>query len=286
MPLTDLNLYGDFAAAGSLRPDDRRLLASVKAQRKIKDALVGVPIPIHLHFVNLPKRLDAGAFFRFIHSADPATGEQRIGYMSAVKFARIYDVHLSLAGGALNVALIENEGQNRLPFTPWIVAHRLYHALCLAVQHRRNTNHRRLGEGVTRFLAAAAETYRGAAPGAGDRRLWPMARSGAGSSSDDEFAVLTLLAEQVFDTHVCRNHRLNNHFEATAEAFAQWCITGNISTNPLPRRLLWEAEAFETPAAEARAFDQEFRLFIAEWKQVFALELGKALHAREPLLVF
>jgi len=287
MPITDLGLYGDFSAAGSLRAEDRRLLSSAKVQRKIKDVLVGIPIPIHLHFVNLPHVLEIGALPRFFRSADPASAEQKIGYMSAAKFKRTYDVKLNTARNTLNLVFIENEGENRLPFTPWIIAHRLYHALSLAVQHRRDTNHRRLGEGLTQLLTAAVKIYRCCNRFAvDDCRLWPSRRFGNSSTvSDNDLGVLKLLAEETLDTHVCRNRRLNNHLEAIAEAFAQWCITGSIRTKTLPGRIVWSGQTFDASAEEASELYQNLLGLTQQCKEIFALELARALQARQPLLV-
>jgi hypothetical protein len=284
MPITGHGLYGDFSAGGSLRTEDRRLLRSDKMQRKIKDVLVDIPIPVHLHFVNLPYIFEIDALPRFFRSADPFFPDQKIGHMSAAKFKRIYDVQLSIARNALNLVFIENEGENRLPFTPWIIAHRLYHALSLAVQYRPDTNHRRLGEGFTRLLTAGAKTYRCRNRFVDDdRRLWPSRRFGKRSTARDD--ILKLLAEETLDTQVCRNRRLNNHLEAIAEAFAQWCVTGSIRTKALPRRIVWSEQAFEASAQEARELDQNLLGFMRQCREIFAVELAKVLHAGQRLLV-
>lgn len=208
-PIADIQTHGDFTQPGSLRADDLSL-ATAKRQDKIKRVLQKTPIEIDLHILNMADPVKANGNFDIrYHLTD---NRARVGYLQPSQVAQ-YWTPITPRPQALNLLYVQNEGDDRLPLTPWIIAHRLSHAFEYAEPLLADKLFKA-------FLSALEEVqdsfpHQGAAP--------PFHQ----------------LAWLYGTTKACRERmiRKNRSGEWFHDCFAQMCVTGDIRFNVASRSL-------------------------------------------------
>jgi hypothetical protein len=121
-PIGNIETHGDFTKPGSFQQDDLSL-TTPKRQAKIRRVLAKAPILIDLHFVNMPHAFDASDLQYHIKY----NAQQQMGYMTPEQLAERWYVDIVPRPDALNLVYLQNEGDDRVPMTPWIIAHRLGH---------------------------------------------------------------------------------------------------------------------------------------------------------------
>lgn len=214
-PIANIYTHGDFSQPGSLRADDLSL-ATPKRQEKIVRVLRKSPIEIDLHFVNLaaPAVNAQGHFdIRFYLGEYP----ERFGYVSPARMKEWW-LEITPRPDALNLVLVENEGADRLPLTPWIIAHRLSHAF----QYAEPLLHTKI---YNLFLSALDKVISAYLPLID--RLW-------GSVNYDVLAPIFGTTRATREGLI-KAGRVGEWFH---DCFAQMCITGDIRFNAAPAELL------------------------------------------------
>lgn len=131
-PISDIEFHGP-TEPQSLRADDIGIVTSPKARVKIARVLEKAPIPIKLVFVNHDREYvgDVANPNRFTvrPGEHHALREPASGMMSPDEIETALGVRIERDPHVFTAVLSFNEGDDRRPFTPWMIAHRLGHLI-------------------------------------------------------------------------------------------------------------------------------------------------------------
>lgn len=210
-PIANIYTHGDFDHPGSFRADDLSL-ATAKRQEKIKRVLQKAPIEIDLHFFNQAHPIRANGQFdiRFYL----ATAPERLGHYLTPEQVTKWWLPIIPKPNALNLVLVNNEGDARLPMTPWIIAHRLSHAF----QYAEPFLHRDAWSAFQTMLDKVMDDY---------DLPWFSSHSLRSSHTLAPIFGTTRAARE----GMIEKGRAGEWFH---DCFAQLCITGDIRFNPAP----------------------------------------------------
>lgn len=198
MPIVDIKTHGDLTAIGSFKPQDAKIIASSRAHAKMARVLSKIPVPIELHFVHLPKQFS---------DIDGHFLSGNVGFLQPQQIWHTYHVSIPEKPLIITVVLVENEGVEWLPLTPWMVAHRLAHAFVIRNQHN-NADMQRM------MRLFEIKTYR----------------------VSDAYSMDSSKTPNIFGTaRSSRKYLLSRYMEWFFECFAQYCVTGAIRFNPAQR---------------------------------------------------
>lgn len=204
MPLGTFKRVGDFSKKGSFEDEaDRRILSNPAIVERIREKFAGIPQTIDMYFVNVPGETGVRV-----------TRELgRISVESAIEFL---PRGTSLNPEAITVIYTNNAADDKVPMTPWIIAHRLGHAF-RSGQREKNPA----------FIAATAsfEAY--------ITRIGICAYDIQRYDEED----ITMLCMSLLTFRSARQGMLRNYREAIYEVLAQYMTTGKIELNPLPTHI-------------------------------------------------
>jgi hypothetical protein len=218
MPVVNYQTVGDFdkPTRGFRKPEDRALATSPKAIQKL-----------HKKFAN--NRFD----FNFIIANSPETAKhQEIGVVD-----RLWLEHnmpkmlpqMQFDSNAINIIYTGNAAAERYPFTPWIIAHRLGHALSPGRERSNYAQNflldaqreiRRYATQILELYGVQIETT---------RTYYNVERLRKSE------LVLRHFYEQIGTFKSARDKDLREHFEFTFECLAQFLTTGAVKFNKLGR---------------------------------------------------
>ncbi len=138
-PIADFGTYGDMSQEGSFRANDLRAMSNPKWQAKVHRMFAKTEFPINLYLVNAPNDKTILGLFG---NPNTETSSYRdlsglnkwSGIKSKTEIEGLIGRELQHADleQAITVVLIENEGDGRIALTPWMVAHRMAHAMVLS----------------------------------------------------------------------------------------------------------------------------------------------------------
>lgn len=206
-PISGIHTYGDMTEPGSFRAADLSMIATPKAHEKITRVLQKAPVDIELHFLNMPEKIRN--IDRHLSAREPKDIDAKlinVGFMTPQRFEARYHERLRANPNALNAVYVENEGNSRVRMTPWIIAHRLSHAI--GIGNGAGTEFSR--QYVKYFYDPIHDIGKYYDP----KIYW-----------DEE---LVELAHAFGTTAAARNGTFTNWGEWYHDCFAQFCITGDI----------------------------------------------------------
>lgn len=205
-PIGDISYMGGDAPA-SFRADDVGIMQSDKWKQKVRRVLEKAPILIHLAFVNHDKGYDDP---ENIGNPDRKLGDgvtKASGIMTPQEFERAYGHPIKADPSALTAVFTFNEGTERRPMTPWIIAHRLTHL----IEEADYQNERPFGVIMMGLQFGFMQ----------------LGYDVIGTNSVDNIVPL------IGTTKAARDGALVNIGEFVAECFAQYLVQGRIILNPL-----------------------------------------------------
>lgn len=140
-PIADLDISGDLDNEGSFRQSDLNALRNPKWAAKVRKMFEKAPFDINVYFVNFPDGKMNGRFpdnpvfdnFEFDLRKHFARTSGIIDQRTFQKFTGSTPTNWD---NSINALLAENEGDGRVALTPWMVGHRLVHAIYDAAQER------------------------------------------------------------------------------------------------------------------------------------------------------
>lgn len=256
-PIGDIYTHGDFFKSGSIRQDDLSL-ATKKRQDKIKRVLEKAPVLIDLHFVNLPEMIDIQKH------VGPTLYSQvnNIGFLSKEQIKQKYNVDIDIVPNAINLVYVQNEGTDRIPLTPWIIAHRLGHVFYYPEETKFEI--RDLLDLFQKILTDVADLY----SDEGVEPRWEM------------------LAPTFGTTRACREGMIRETRVAEwfYDCFAQMCVIGDIKFNKAPYKIPYPPyEFFIKEKMNSDIINRYFEII----RKKMILEFNKMLHqAVGKILVF
>lgn len=137
-PIADFGTYGNMDQEGSFRSQDLKAMTNPKWQTKLHRMFEKTEFPINLYLVNAPNdRTKPGQFgnpdtehssYRDLSGIDRWSGIKSKSEVEALTGRTFMPADYEQA---ITVVLIENEGDERIALTPWMVAHRIAHAFFL-----------------------------------------------------------------------------------------------------------------------------------------------------------
>jgi hypothetical protein len=138
-PLADFDVFGDQSTEGSFRADDLRAIRNPKWREKVFRAFDKTPFNFNIYVYNGPEGM--APVGRQYHDDDDkvqvndlANIYKYAGLQSSAVIQKLIGKMPPDVANSITVVLVENEGSERVAFTPWILAHRVVHAIFYARQ--------------------------------------------------------------------------------------------------------------------------------------------------------
>ena len=208
MPIGNIYTHGDFSKPGSLRQDDLSLTTQ-KRQDKIKRVLQKAPVLIDLHFVNLAEMIDVGEHIK--NSFPP-----KLGFKTKQELKQQWGIDIKIVPNAVNLIYVQNEGTDRVPLTPWIIAHRLGHAFAYPMETKFTL--RDILDYFTDAIKKISYIY----------------------ADNDSGPDNPTLAKIFGTTRACREGliKTGRTAEWLYDCFAQLCVIGDIKFNKAPESIM------------------------------------------------
>jgi hypothetical protein len=202
----DITFHGD-QEPGSLHADNIALAQHPSAQAKIRRVLAKAPIVIHLLFVNHQQPYVNKIVGRYFAKGDDLI--PAIGLLTAQQASAAFGFDIPARTDALTLVFGHDAGDDRLPFTPWIIAHRMLHAIYET-------------HDATAYPLLHAQFL-------GISRMLDYMPAGV---ADPKLTIDSLL-HAVGTFNSARQDRIGNAGEFVAEVFAQFLVTGRITLAPV-----------------------------------------------------
>lgn len=226
-PIGDYKTIGDFSKSYSFRDKrDRTLATEPKIVERTKKKFGNTPYTLNFYMVNTKNAKNVPSDYGL------ATYEwvQRVLGDEVANEMKEY-----ASNDAINVIFTGNSAGEKVVLTPWILAHRMAHALS-----RYNNSYGRNSRQFQTYQNAAdalAETSMNIFTDCYSVRNFPK-NDNQLSTRDNNNRRNQLLYKHFF-TKVCtfrsaREDSLRDWFEVLNELFAQWVITGDIKFNQAP----------------------------------------------------
>jgi len=228
-PVDTHQTIGDFSKGSSFtNKTDRALVTNPVAIKKVKD-----------FFQNTSANFD----FYFVNTKDA----RKYTEIGKVKEDFIYDkLNISpeqLKNGKINennitVFFTNNKGDERVPLTAWVIAHRFGHVI-----RRDYAWDKELSQWVDEKLEEILSAY-----GISKKTYTPYSYGNIGSGNGNEVrkykTAIRHLCETIGTFKSARDKNLRAEFEFHYELFAQYLKRGEVAFNPLPEVLLTGHAAF------------------------------------------
>jgi hypothetical protein len=233
---------------GSFRKDDITLATNDKSRAKIAKIWHTSQVDVDLYLLN-----DA--------SVDDRNGilGQAIKNSAIIPKVALRKLNIIPRPDAISLLLTQNEGDQRMPLTGWMIAHRLYHALEQIGEHIKNVWHPQqlrtypqIKKRLSRSQSFVSTTLRLAVKAGGFRY------------SD---------LQRVGTTRAARDANLSNMEELVPEAFAQYILSGKVMFSPMA-----SADADPAILAELNAYIERMQgVMMREFQTLIDYAKGKAL---------
>jgi hypothetical protein len=227
-PLADYQPLGDFSKPGPFRGVDKKLVPHPVNKLKTAQFFEQTPYDFRLFFSNI---------------SGSAEGNREYGIVSHGRVIQTFgdEVAQQIITGsesAITVVFMGNYGDAKVMLTPWVMAHRLGHAI-QASQSRGN--HMRSWQEVDQHFHKSIKdilfTYYGYVDG------------GRGGDLATRAALFNAIGTQ----RSSREKLIKRPYEFMYEMFAQYLKTGDVQLNPLPRSLGYGHQAWGKPTRNLNA---------------------------------
>jgi hypothetical protein len=214
-PLADYEPLGDFTKPGPFRGADKRLVPHPTNKLKAARFFEQTPYNFRLFFSNIP------GTGRFSEYGPMGPNEIRNSFSKEVA-----DQIIAGSEDSITVLFVGNKGDSKVMLTPWIMAHRIGHAI-QAGERRQGSKgawaeaERHFFKGINQILTdyygkSSSNTY--------DTQVnWNM---------NKEYAALF---NAIGTQRSSRTGQIRRPYEFLYEMFAQYLGTGKITLNPLPQ---------------------------------------------------
>jgi hypothetical protein len=232
MALSAYQTIGDFEKKGQFNPVDRKLVQHPVNYTKAVKFFEKTPYDFRLFFNNRPGLRN----YR----------EQGVKSVEQIQqiFGKDSEQILQNHEGAITIVFIGNYGTDQVMMTPWIMAHRLGHAIQATARNERvpygqapSDPWAKAEAYFFRFINNTLEEY--------------YNKAGGGYSASQVKWNLTPEYNALFNAigtqRSSRENKINRPYEFFYEIFAQYLKDGAITLNPLPRSLDYGRKAWGRP---------------------------------------
>jgi len=255
-PISDLDHLGDFTKPGPFRNQlDKKLATHPVSLEKIRNFFKNTDWDIRLYFCNIS-----------------GTGKHaESGLASDLELEKIFgkaiaDQLMADRDDQITMVFLGNSGAERMPLTPWIIAHRMGHAINASTGSASRSNAAIYWqEAEWGFFRDVNEVL---------RDVYGIKNVNTRTLIYERTPEYRALFNSIGTQKSSRDHKINRPFEFLYESFAQYLHTGNIVYNPLPRQLGFGKQAWGKPTryliADSEISDEE--LADASWRIASNLE--------------
>lgn len=202
----------DFAARSSSFTDkrDKTLLTNPKAVQKMKDMFANTEHDFYFYMVN----------------SKEARNHTEVGLVDREwleKNMKSIEPHIPDNEDGITVIFTNNKGAQKVAMSPWIMAHRIGHAL-----NRGKEDYSQYAEAeksIKRITDQVLKDYYSFNPDMSNSQYYSLLKK--------------KFYEEIGTFRSARNKKLRADFEFLNETFAQWLITSSgIKLNPVPKKLI------------------------------------------------
>ena len=256
-PLTDYVPMGDFDKPGPFRSKvDKKLITHPTNQLKTAQFLENTPYDFRLFFSNIP---GTGTTYQEHGAVQPAVIEGL--------FKEQAPQILNGSEDAINVVFLGNNGAARVMMTPWIMAHRLGHAIQASTRSGRDVvdtwknAEKHLFGTINKTLTDVYRKDMSREYGRSDDVNW--------SKSAEYNAIFNSIGTQ----RSSREKQINRPYEFLYEIFAQYIKDGQVKLNPFPKSLGYGRMAWGNPTKGMNAYqmsDEE----LANMAETLSTDMG------------
>ena len=219
-PLRDYEPLGDFSRTGGFRhAADRALVTSPVAIGKVQQFFSRTPYDFRIfpvQFTGGGRWLETGA----------VTPERLVEIVGMDNAQRILSGHND---DTITVVFTNNTGDRRLPLTPWIMAHRIGHAV--QASGRRGAANRAWQEAEQHFFSRVNSILEDFYGKKSDNRYGVTPRTQRYDLDAEYNALFNAIGTQ----RSSRQGEIRRPYEFLYELFAQYLGTGHVTLKPLPQ---------------------------------------------------
>jgi hypothetical protein len=226
-PLADYVPMGDFNKPGPFRGADKKLVPHPVNQLKAQRFFEKTPYNFRLFFSNIP---GTGRYSEY-GVMDPDTVKIIFGDAGEQIVAGHED--------AITVVYVGNSGDSKVMLTPWMMAHRLGHAMQSGTRGRSNNQQHPWKAGEDHFFGqvnSMLEEYYGKS---GQR---------GGNLKAELTPEYNALFNAIGTQRSSRSGEIRRPYEFLYEIFAQYLGTGTVTFNALPANLGYGRKAWGNPS--------------------------------------
>lgn len=215
-PLADYQPLGDFNKPGPFRATDKKLVTHPTNQLKAAKFFEKTPYDFRLFFSNIP-----------------GTGKySEYGKMDPHQLRDIFgdntDTILNGHEDAITIVFVGNSGADKVMLTPWMMAHRIGHAIQANV---------RRGQSNGGTWRAAEDHFFGAVNNIIADYYGKKVTNQFGNKVNNALsAEYNALFNAVGTQRSSRTGQITRPYEFLYELFAQYLGTGNVTLKPLPKQ--------------------------------------------------
>jgi hypothetical protein len=235
-PLADYQPMGNFNKPGPFQGADKRLIPHPTNQLKTARFFEKTPYDFRLFFSNIP---GTGKYSEY--------GPMRPEVVQQVFKDQAAQI-LASSEDSITVVFVGNKGDSKVMLTPWIMAHRIGHAVQAGERSTAGT-WRAAEEHFFKAINSLLSDFYGRK---GQRQF---------SMSNDLAKEYAALFNAIGTQRSSRTGQITRPYEFMYELFAQYLGTGQIKLNPLPKKQEYGRKAWgrSTQSLNLRGDEEESR---------------------------
>lgn len=218
-PIGDYKTFGDWKKASSFRNvRDRMLIQHPKSIERMKKKFANIDVNFNLFFINnamANKLIELG-------EVNEKSVRQYFGDEIADEVINSNDFENSI-----NVIFTNNKGDERKPFTAWIAAHRIGHALARKNNRRENYAYLEASNLLINNISEILSDY-------GYNNFPRTEKELTVNDSRRNQLIMMNLFSHLATFKSARDKNIRNWFEVLNELIAQYITTGKIKFNNAP----------------------------------------------------
>ena len=277
-PLADFGAYGDMSTPGSLRADDLKAINNPKWLEKVRSSLAKLPYNLNIYMVNAKDGIvtfdDNGieGYSKF-DVRDLGNIQKYVGVHNSRMALRLTGQIPKDFKSSITVIMVENEGTGRIPLTPWMMSHRVAHAMLYAGYYSTSLDSDSRNQvAVNKFTRAMTDFMRGVE----SRFLNSEFHREAARRLDPEIGIL--IARMTGTMKSAKTGNLTASGEFQPELIAQYIIQGSVTLHAPALDVQGRSKPFVVDPKFQKYFDLADGL-VHRWEdgETFAREAMKAV---------
>jgi hypothetical protein len=224
-PITDFEQLGDFDKPGAFRNAlDKKLVTHPTAIERIRTFFKGTEWDL-----------------RFFVCNKSGTGKHaEHGQANAEELVEMFgeqDAHKILSNheNAITVVFVGNGGADRMPLTPWVMAHRVGHAIRASWSASKSNPHDYWKVAEQQFFKEVNFVL---------RDYYNISTTGRGAQDNSISQEYCALFNAIGTQRSSVERLINRPYEFLYESFAQYLHDGAITYNPIPSRVGYGSQAW------------------------------------------